>query len=246
MPTNDTPTIVQETTSVAEDQNAVAKFLQTDPEEWLPKLQSFFQRSGKQIGAVLGGAALIIGGWYAYNEYLVKPKEEKAADAIYKAQQYFSQDSSRKVLDGDGVNKGVLYVISNYGGTKAANLAHYYAGISYLKLGEFNKAIDHLKDFGTDAKQIQLFAYGALGDAYAEAGKKDEALEYYAKAGTYFDKDEGNSAEYLFRAALLAETLGKEDKAYEYLKIIKEKYPKTEKGSQIDKYLYKFKIETPE
>jgi tetratricopeptide (TPR) repeat protein len=73
-------------------------------------------------------------------------------------------------------SKGVLYVINNYGGTKAANLAKYYAGLSYLKLGDFNNAVKYLKDFSTDAKQIQLMAYGALGDAYSELNKKDEAI----------------------------------------------------------------------
>ncbi|MFX5999199.1 hypothetical protein ABTF05_22725, partial [Acinetobacter baumannii] len=79
-----------------------------------------------------------------------------AADALFKAQQYFAIDSLNLVLNGDGQNKGALYVIKNYGGTKAANLAHYYAGVSYLKLGDFNNAVKYLKDFSTDAKQVQL------------------------------------------------------------------------------------------
>ncbi|MFX7878553.1 tetratricopeptide repeat protein, partial [Acinetobacter baumannii] len=109
-------------------------------------------------------------------------------------------------LNGDGQNKGALYVIKNYGGTKAANLAHYYAGVSYLKLGDFNNAVKYLKDFSTDAKQVQLLALGCLGDAYAELNKKEEAIQAYKKAAATFEEDENNSSEYLFRAALLSET----------------------------------------
>ncbi|MGL1213457.1 tetratricopeptide repeat protein, partial [Vibrio parahaemolyticus] len=91
----------------------------------------------------------------------------------------------------------------------------------YLKLGEFQNAINQLKDFSTDAKQVQMAAYGAMGDAYAELNKKTEAVEFYQKAGTAFEKDEFGSSEYLFRAALLNETLGKTKEALEIYKTIK-------------------------
>ncbi|MDE3235528.1 MAG: tetratricopeptide repeat protein [Bacteroidota bacterium] len=207
------------------------------------QFQSFWQKYQKIIVYALTAVVVVVGGWYAYIQWVVNPKEEKASEVIYKAQQYFAQDSSRKVLDGDGMNKGVLFVIKNYSGTKAANLAHFYAGVSYLKLGEFNKAIEQLKDFSTDAKQIQMAAYGALGDAYAEAGKKGDAITYYTKAGNAFEKDEYASAEYLFRAALLNETLGKTSEALELYKEIKAKYPKSDKGIQADKYIYRLSIE---
>ena len=210
------------------------------------KTQAFFQKFGRQILIVVGAIVVVVGGFYSYKQFIIKPKEEKAAELIYKAQQYFSLDSSKLVLDGDGTTKGVLYVINNYGGTKSANLAKYYAGVSYLKLGQFDKAIEYLKDFQTDAKQVQMVAYGCLGDAYAETGKKDDAVAYYQKAGKTFEKDEAVSAEYLFRAGLLSETMGNNDKALEIYKDIKEKYPKTEKGNQIDKYIYRLSVEKPE
>ena len=210
------------------------------------KTQAFFQKFGRQILIVVGAIVVVVGGFYSYKQFIIKPKEEKAAELIYKAQQYFSLDSSKLVLDGDGTTKGVLYVINNYGGTKSANLAKYYAGVSYLKLGQFDKAIEYLKDFQTDAKQVQMVAYGCLGDAYAEIGKKDDAVDYYQKAGKTFEKDEAVSAEYLFRAGLLSETMGNNDKALEIYKDIKEKYPKTEKGNQIDKYIYRLSVKKPE
>ncbi len=210
------------------------------------KVQSFFQKFGRQIIVGIVAVIVVIGGFYAYKEFVVKPKEQKAAELIYKAQQYFSQDSSKKVLDGDESAKGVLYIISEFGGTKSANLAKYYAGVSYLKLGQFDKAIEYLKDFKTDAKQVQMVSYGALADALAESGKKEDAVDYYQKAATTFEKDESISAEYLFRAGLLSETIGKADKALSFYKEVKEKYPKTEKGTQIDKYISRLSVEKPD
>lgn len=211
--------------------------------EAFAKVQGFWERFQKPLMMVV--AVIVIGGigWYGYHEYIVKPKEEKAAETMFKAQQYFGMDSSSLVLNGDGQSRGVLYIINNYSGTKAANLAHYYAGVSYLKLGDFTNAVKHLKDFSTDAQQVQLMAYGCLGDAYSELNKKDEAIASYKKAAAAFDKDENNSAEYLFRAALLAETTGKTKEALDLYKELKEKFPRTDKGFQADKYINRLSIE---
>ena len=211
--------------------------------ETIAKVQGFWQKFQTPFLIVLAVIVLGGGGWYAYNEYVAKPKEEKAADALYKAQLYFGVDSSRLVLNGDGQAKGVLYVINSFSGTKAANLAKFYAGVSYLHLGEFQNAVKYLKDFSTDAKQIQLLAYGNLGDAYSELNKKEDAVDSYKKAASIFETDENNSAEYLFRAALLSETAGKTKDALELYKELKEKFPRTEKGYQADKYIYRLSIE---
>ena len=108
-------------------------------------------------------------------------------------------------LNGDGINPGFEKIISQFGGTKAGNLARYYAGSAALKMGDFNKAVKYLKDFETDAKQVQARAYKLLGDAYAELGKNKEALDSYIKGGREFPEDEANASESLYMAAYLAD-----------------------------------------
>lgn len=211
--------------------------------EALAKMQGFWERFQKPILIGLTVIVVAVAGWYGYREYIVKPKEERASDAMFRAEQYFAMDSSNLVLNGDGQSRGVLYVINNFGGTKEANLAKYYAGVSYLKLGDFNNAVKYLKDFSTDAKQIQMMAYGVLGDAYSELNKKEDAIAAYKKAAETFEEDENNSSEYLFRAGLLAETTGNASQALELYKQLKEKFPRTEKGFQADKYIYRLSIE---
>ncbi len=86
-------------------------------------------------------------------------------------------------------------------------------------------------------------AYGCLGDAYSEQGKKSDAIEAYKKAATTFEKDEANSSEYLFGAAMLSEINGNTKEALEQYKQLKEKFPRTDKGFQADKYIYRLSIE---
>jgi len=205
--------------------------------------EHFVKKNQKQITAFLVILVLIVGGYFGYMELYQKPREIKAADAMFAAENYFFQDSSKLVLNGDGTSKGVLYIIKTYSGTKAENLANFYAGVSYYKLGDLNKSIQYLKDFSTDAKQIQSIAYGTLGDAHADLKKNTEALDYYKKASANFPEDEVISSEYLFRAAQLQEVLGKTDDAVAIYKDIKAKYPTTEIGLNVDKFIFKLKVQ---
>ncbi len=214
--------------------------------EPLQEVQSVWNKWGKPASVVLAVLIIGFGAWFAYDAWVVQPKEEKAEDAIFKAQQYFGQDSLRKALDGDGINKGFLYIIKNYSGTKTANLSKYYAGVCDLKLGSFAEAIKYLKDFSTDSKPVQMMAYGCLGDACSEVNKKSDAVDAYKKAATTFEDDKDNSAEYLFRAALLSEVMGKNKEALDLYKQLKDKYPGTLHGAQIDKYIYRLSIEPNE
>ncbi|HMP93659.1 MAG TPA: tetratricopeptide repeat protein [Phnomibacter sp.] len=201
------------------------------------KARGFWEKYSKPI--VYGGGALIIllAGYYGFKKFYSQPREEKANEAIWHAQQYFEQDSLRLALNGDGQYAGFEKVAKTHSGTKAGNLAKFYAGICNLRLGDYKKAVDYLGDFSTPAKEIQAIAYSRLADAYAELGKKEEALKNYEKAARHFPEQESLSAENLFRAGLLAETMGKNDQAIKYYKEIKEKYGRTEKGYQVDKYL---------
>ncbi|MFY0053351.1 hypothetical protein ABTQ00_18975, partial [Acinetobacter baumannii] len=53
--------------------------------EALAKAEGVWKNLQKPILAVLVVALVIGGGYYGYKEYIQKPKEEKAADALFKA-----------------------------------------------------------------------------------------------------------------------------------------------------------------
>lgn len=210
---------------LAEEKNPVAE------------LQSTWEKYGKQATYALVALIVIIGGYFAYKNYVSEPNEKAASEAMFRAEEYYRLDSARLALNGDQMNAGFLKIISKYGSTKAGKLANFYAGSCYLKLGDFNNAVKYLKDFSTPVAQLQERTYGLLGDAYSELNKKEEAAAQYKKAGTYFEKDELFSPEYLFRSAYLYESMGKTQEAIAMYKTIKDKYPASQRGVEVDKYL---------
>jgi tetratricopeptide (TPR) repeat protein len=204
----------------------------------LESLNNFWTKYSKVITLVAGALIVTIAGFYSYQEFYQAPREKKAVEAMFRAEDYYRQDSASLALNGDGQNLGFLAVINRYSGTKAANLANFYAGSCYLKLNDNAKAIDYLKKFSTDSELLQARAYKLLGDAYGDIGKNAEAVSYYKKAGNHFEKDEVNSPEYLFMAAYFADQVMKDSKqAIEIYEEIRAKFPRSQQSYDAEKYL---------
>jgi tetratricopeptide (TPR) repeat protein len=212
------------------------------------RAKGFWANYSKPIIYISSAIILLAGGWLVYKYMIRLPKEEKANDAVFVTQKYFNDFTAApndtvkaslaaKCLNGDGTSSGALKIISKFSGTDAANLCEYYAGATYLYLKQFDKAVKHLKNFSTGASQVQSRAYGMIGDAYAELKKNGEALDYYKKAADVNEKDEFTSSEFLFRAGLFAESIGKRKEAAELYKKIKDNYPLSARGTTIDRYL---------
>ncbi len=211
----------------------------------IAKAKDFWTRYNKPLMIVSTILILAIGGWYAYQEFMVKPKETKAAEAIFRAEEYYRMDSVNLALNGDGQSWGFLKIIDKYGGTKAGKLARFYAGSCYIKLNDNEKAVKQLEKFSSSSKPIQARAYKLLGDAYADLGKNADAVSSYKKAARHFESDESNAAEYLFMAAFLADRVMKDSKeAIALYKEVKEKFPKTQQAFDAENHLAQLGVYT--
>lgn len=210
----------------------------TENEAVIERAKDFWERFGKTILIVVGAIVVVVGGYLIYKNFVMAPKEKKANDAIFRAQEYYQQDSLDKALNGDGQYLGFEKIISQYGGTQAGELARFYAGSIYLKKGNFDKAVSYLKEFDTDAPQISARAHKLLADAYAEQGKGKEAVDQYKKAAAAFEEDDMAASEALFYAAYLSDrVLNDKSQAVDLYKQIKTKYSQTQWSYEADKYL---------
>jgi len=204
----------------------------------IAQAKDFWGKYQKPIMIVCGAIILLGGGWLGYKNFIKAPKEKKAFNAMFKAEEYFRLDSFRRALNGDGANPGFLKIISQHSGTKAANLAHYYAGICYQKMDDDANAIKQLKQFSTDSKPGMQNTSMYLADSYGATGKFQDAFDNYKKAGYAFEQDEAISAYCLYYAAYTAaKKLNKSKEAIELLKDLKTKYPRSTEVGQADQLL---------
>ena len=91
-------------------------------------------------------------------------------------------------LNGGEGKYGFLDIVEEYSGTKAANLANYSIGMSYLNLKEYGNAIIYLEKFKSNDILLQSISLGTIGDCFSELNQPDEAFEYYQKAFKHNEK----------------------------------------------------------
>ncbi len=211
-------------------------------EEWVIKNQ-------KNIFIVLGVIVLGILAFLAYEKFIAEPNEKEAADELAFPKKYFDQASTSAVavdslytlgLEGADGKFGFVDIANNFSGTKAGNLANYYAGISYLKMKKYPEAIDFLEEFSSDDLALGPVAKGAIGDAFADLNQLEDALEYYEKAANLKDNS-FTTPLFLFKAGNTALEIGKSDKALQFFEKIKKDYPKSEEAKNIAIYISKAK-----
>lgn len=203
-------------------------------EESLTRTEQFILQYQKYIGAVVVVVAIGILGYFAYQNYYIKPKVAEAQEQMYVAQRYFEADSLDKAIYGDGNDLGFLDIADEFGMTKPGNLANYYLGISFLKKGDYEQAIDFLSEFNGEDHFVGPMATGAIGDAYMQLDEMDKAVTYYLKAADQNDNDLTTPL-FLKKAGETYELLGKYDDAIKVYTRIDEKYPKSNEARTIEK-----------
>jgi tetratricopeptide (TPR) repeat protein len=208
-------------------------------EQILSKSEAFIEKYQNQILISVGAVVLVVLAAMGYSRFILEPQEVEAQKLMYKGEQYFAADSFRLAVDGDGDFMGFKYIMDEFGATKSANLAAYYTGISYMRLGQFEEAIDYLNDFDSDDQLIAPVALGAKGDCYMELGKYDKAYSCFKDASDY--ENEFTTPIHLQKAGIALEAQGKQAKAVEIYTIIKDKYSSSSEAREIEKYIERAK-----
>ena len=202
----------------------------------ISKAEKFIQDNQKNIVATIIGLVAGVAIYFAYTLLYMAPREKEAQAELYKAQEYFQNDSLRLALNGGAGNLGFLDIINDYSGTKAAKLSRYYAGISHLHLGEFEEAIRQLEKFNSKDEVFGPLAKGAIGDAFLELDQPKEALEYYTKAAR-MSKNKFVTPLFLMKAGQVAEMQGNYKLALENFKTIESDYKDSREASGIRRHI---------
>ncbi|MCF6356993.1 MAG: tetratricopeptide repeat protein [Draconibacterium sp.] len=210
-------------------------------ESVLTQTEQFIEDNQNLITYIVGGVIIAVVAYLGFSKFYLQPKEDEALSQMFMAENYFEKDSFNLAINGDGNYLGFLDIIDDYGITKSANRAKYYTGIAYLHLGQYEEALDYLKDFDTDDLLLAPIAEGAQGDALLELGETDDALKHYQKAYSITD-NELTTPIYMMKAAGLLESMDELEDALSLYEQIKEKYPTSTEGTNIDKFIARIKI----
>jgi tetratricopeptide (TPR) repeat protein len=203
-------------------------------QETIDSTEQFLETNRKKFAIGIIAIFVVIAGAIAWNNYKEK-QDLEASNQMFRAEQYFGEDDFSKALNGDGNYPGFLEITDEYKGTKAANLANYYSGICFLQTGQFDQAISYLNKYDAEDDITEAVALGAIGDAYSEQGKYNDAATYYQKAA---DKKLQNfSPVYLMKLGLVYEALNQGDKAVATYKLVKMDYSDSQQARTIDEFI---------
>lgn len=211
-------------------------------EEALNTSEAFLLKNKNLLLGIVVAIVVVVSGTVGYKHFISEPKEQKAAEAIFRGEQYFGADNYETALNGDSIGyAGFIKLADEFSGTNAGNLANAYAGICYAQLGKYEDAIKFLDKFSADDYFVAPAIIGTLGNCYAQVGQLDKAAATLLKAA-----DKANSVSlspvYLLQAGQILEKQGKNAEAIEAYKQIKAKYANSYQAMDIDKYIERASI----
>ncbi len=212
-------------------------------DEGASRTEAWIEKNQKPVLGVIAAIAIIVLGYFLYQQYVQEPKEVEAMNEMFQAQYYWEEALTAPAKDslynlslqgGEG-KYGFLDIIDSYGGTKAANLSQYYAGMAYLSLNKYQEAISHLDKFKSKDDILAPLAKGAIGDAFAQLNQNEDALKYYEEAAS-MRTNEFTTPRFLLKAGNTALVLKQGDKALKHFKKISEEFPKSPEATKADTY----------
>lgn len=212
--------------------------------ETLNKSEAFLTKYKKAIIFCLLALVVVIGAIIGWNSYSAS-RNEKASTALARCQDLYMMQDFDKALKGDSLGTpGLIQIASEYGSTKAGNLANLYAGLCYAHQDKWEEAVKYLDSFSPKGDlMVSPLAVMAMGDAYANVKQNDKALSAFEKAAKMADKAAKSGTNNtvspiaLKKAAFILMDQKKNDEALKLFQTIKEKYLGSAAQQDIDKYI---------
>ena len=210
-------------------------------EEAVSRSEAFVNKNKKNLIVGVVAVVVLIAAGMLLSTFVIAPREQKAAEALFVGQKYFQDGNYEVALNGDQYEyAGFAAVADDFGGTKAANLAKAYEGHCLAKLGRYEEAIPVLKSFKGNDMMVAPSVLAALGNCYAQVGDEAQAASTLVKAANKADNNVLSPA-YLIQAGQIYEKLGKKADALKAYQQIKDKYYGSMQSMDIDKYIERVK-----
>ena len=199
------------------------------------RTELFLEEHKQKITVGVIGLIAVVAILLGYRKFISEPRNEQAAELMWKAEYWFEVDSLDRALQGDNAYPGFLLVADEYGGTPSGILAHFYIASIYMRQGEYEMAIEHFEQAKVDDDVLRTVAIGTMGDAMVELGRTGEAVKEFEKAANMVNND-FTTPLYLMKAGILHQEAGNWKAASKNFDRIVKEFPTSNEVSQARKY----------
>jgi len=216
---------------------------QKKQEGFVVQVFNFFNKHNNTIYGVAIGLLVLVGALLAFNRYYISPQSDKASQLMTAPIGFYMQGdtlSLNKALDGDDEHEGFLTIASSFKLTKTANVANYFAGMCYLKLGEKEDALKYLLKFKQKDDIYWYPTQALISDIYDDEGDIKKAIKYCKKAAG--SKNPYYAPAYLFKLGQLYEREGDFKNAIAAYETIQNKFYAEYQKMGVDKFLEKARL----
>ena len=188
-------------------------------------------KSARLVTYAVGGVVVLALLAVVYRKFIYQPANEKSTEVGYEGLNWAEKDSADLAID------LLQPVVKKYDGKDGGEVAQFVLARQLMEKGEFQKAIDELKDTDVDDTFIRIHAIGLQGDCLSEMKKYKDAVNKY-RAAAELDNNDYTSPMYLFKAGILAERkLNDPELATKLYQQIKDNYLQFANRKQIDRYI---------
>ena len=177
------------------------------------KAREFVEKNKKILSYILTGVIIIVAGIIIYRNN-VKAENERAEALLSKIIGYYDNGDYKTAIDGIPQRniQGLKYIVENYGGTDAGEIATYYLASAYFMLGDYDNALKYFKKYDGNDKLLFSASLAGIASIYEIKGEYKKAGEYFEKAAQRF-RENILVPEYLYNAARNYKLAGEKEKA---------------------------------
>lgn len=193
----------------------------------------YFYENNK--AAVIGGGIgilLVIGlliGYFVYSGQ----QEQEAQNLLGIAEEQLMQGNYETALYGNeqDFTLGFEQISNNYPLTDAGNLASYYAAVCEYELGNYESALQRMRNFEVPEGIMGVAPLSLHAILLSELNRYEEAGEIYLEAAEW-NENASTTPYNLMEAVLAFNEAGNTDRALEITNVVLEEYPNSQQAAE--------------
>jgi len=200
-------------------------------------ISDYYNRNKNQVLIIAGAIAVIVVGIILFTSKRSSQNEE-AAVALTKIRPSYEAGNFQAAINGDSLgNKGLLFIVNEYGSSENGQLAKLLLANSYYGLRDFQNALKYFDDFGGSNKLSKVAAITGIASVKEAQNDYVGAAKEFERAANY-DKENPFRDEYLFYAGKDYALGNDKASAKKIFDQLKNDFPKSKYISQSQRYNY--------